>query len=836
MASDADMTHLGLPWPEAYAGLKPVLCDDWGVAGEIYLHHQLSGKSGALVYAADLDSKKYSGQAILKFDRPPNPEWQEKTEAERHELAFRTAPDFAAVHLPHLLSALHHGEGLATLSSIAGRGLEYVKPWAECAHDSQLSILKRLSRDLLEDWNADAGLAEGLLLPQELLQGWLDYRLDPKEGRLHNFLDAQCGLSPVAAGLFFEGHWYPNPLLFAREGVETGGGQRLRAMVGNSHGDLHGFNVLVDTRSGDSDSYYLIDLAFYQDRQFLFFDHAYLELSHLLMARERADAANWQSILDHLSPFDHIGETGQLRGDDLGLFELVFAIRGEAAAWTDRHQAGRLAYMESQYLLARVAAGLNFASKRLDDKARRMAFLYAAANLKDYLKRNGVDWPKQGAPFELTAAEAPAAPLPTPPPDGSGASKEALEAAALYHDSGHPPLPEKPAIAVLAFENLSGDSAQDYFSDGVAEELITALSRVDWLMVVARASSFAYKGQNVDVKRIGQELGVHYVVAGSVRRAGSRARVSVQLIDAWNSHHLWAERFDRDIADVIALQDDIAETIAANLDSNLRVAERERVRHATSQMSLWERFQDAMWHYFKFSAEHDDVAADRLRSLIDEVPSFASAHAMLALVDCRRITCCETDRVEADLDSAEDHARQAIAADEKNSLARVAFCRVLALRGKYDRAVDQGERALALNPSSAVANAALAGALLWRGDGAAAIAEIDKAIHMNSQGPFRDLKLTVKAICLYMTGSVDAAASLARQVLYARQAGPIAFLIQALAQAQRGQGDEAAATLAELKRTRPDFSLARLQTCWRTLAPAYLEKLVQDLRTAGFEE
>jgi len=121
-------------------------------------------------------------------------------------------------------------------------------------------------------------------------------------------------------------------------------------------------------------------------------------------------------------------------------------------------------------------------------------------------------------------------------------------------------------------------------------------------------------------------------------------------------------------------------------------------------------------------------------------------------------------------------------------------------------------------------------------DRAAAIAEIDKAIHMNSQGPFRDLKLTVKAICLYMTGSVDAAASLARQVLYARQAGPIAFLIQALAQAQRGQGDEAAATLAELKRTRPDFSLARLQTCWRTLAPAYLEKLVQDLRTAGFEE
>jgi hypothetical protein len=162
--------------------------------------------------------------------------------------------------------------------------------------------------------------------------------------------------------------------------------------------------------------------------------------------------------------------------------------------WVDRHQANRLSYMEGQYLLARVAAGLNFANKHVPEKSRRMAFLYAAANLKDFLRLNALDWPKHGPQFEIddvrpTASEAMLEPC----------AAEGDQEASSQPETEHPTLPDRPAIAVLAFENLSGDASQEYFSDGITQEIITTLSSVDWLMVIARGSSFAYKGQAVDV-------------------------------------------------------------------------------------------------------------------------------------------------------------------------------------------------------------------------------------------------------------------------------------------------------------------------------------------------
>ncbi|MCG8370625.1 MAG: hypothetical protein MJA32_08960, partial [Proteobacteria bacterium] len=207
--------HLGLPWPDDYRELQPLIREEWGVGDELYLHHKLSGKSGAVVYAADISSRDFSGQAILKLDHSPDPEWQEKTEAERHQHAIELAPDYAAAHLPKILHTLHHGDGLAVLSTIAGRGLEYAKPWAECGHDVQLSVAHELSRSLLEDWNGGYELVKGLRAPQDLLRGWLGYRLDPDESRLYGFLKDDCGLAPNAKSLVCEGHWYPNPLAFA---------------------------------------------------------------------------------------------------------------------------------------------------------------------------------------------------------------------------------------------------------------------------------------------------------------------------------------------------------------------------------------------------------------------------------------------------------------------------------------------------------------------------------------------------------------------------------------------------------------------------------------------
>jgi hypothetical protein len=316
MTDQEHSDHQGLPWPDAYRDLQPLIRENWGVGEEIYLHHKLSGKSGAIVYAADISSRDFSGQAILKLDR------SEKTEAERHKQAVELAPAYAAAHLPKILHTLHHGDSLAVLSTIAGRGLEYAKPWAECAHDVQLKIVHELSRGLLDDWNSDYELAKGLRSPQDLLRGWLGYRLNPDEGRLHSFLREDCGIASDEKSLVSEGHWYPNPLAFATAAPEESKGHKQRAVIGNIHGDLHGFNVLVKTARDNNTEHYLIDLAFYQDKQFLFYDHGYFELSHLLMMRERADAANWCEILDHLSPFDHYGEKADLRGDDLGLLEL----------------------------------------------------------------------------------------------------------------------------------------------------------------------------------------------------------------------------------------------------------------------------------------------------------------------------------------------------------------------------------------------------------------------------------------------------------------------------------------------------------------------------------
>ena len=831
MGEEDHSVHVGLPWPEAYQALRPLLQERLGVGEDIYLHHKLSGKSGAAVYAADISSSDFSGQAILKFDRSPNPEWQEKSEAERHQLAIEVAPDYAAEHLPRILHTLHHGEGLAILSTIAGRGLEYAKPWAECSHNSQLSVIRQLSRGLLDDWNRGHVLAKGLQSPQDLLRGWLGYRLDPKESRLHGFLKDACGITPDDSSIIFEGHWYPNPLAFAREGTDCENGLRLRAVMGNIHGDLHGFNVLVNTASGDTASYYLIDLALYQDQQFLFYDHGYLELSHLLMVRQRADAANWQSLLDHLSPFDHFGEKAGLRGDDLGLLELIGALRRELMDWVDRYQENRLSYMQSQYLLARIAVGLNFANKPMSEKSRRMAFLYAAANLKDFLKLNSTDWPKHGPQFEIDGVEG---------ATGSGA----VEPSAPEPDQETPrqaeteilPLPDRPAIAVLAFENLGGDPDQEYFSDGLTQEIITTLSRVDWLMVIARGSSFTYKGQAVDLKRVGRELGVQYVVEGSLRRAGTRLRISVQLIDARTSHHLWAERFDEDLDDIFDLQEAIAQAIVANIDSKLKLVERERARHSANHIGTWEKFQDAVWHFYKFTDEHTEFARQRLTRIVEESPNFADAYALLALLSCRRVMVCETGTPDEDLKAALQHATRAVSLDDHNSLARVALSRTLMSQGKIDRAIDQAQLSMTLNPSSSVAHLCLAIAYIWSGRAAEALSLVDKSIRISPKGPYLEFKLLGKAICFYALGQLDEAEELARQVVYGHLVGPVGLMTLAAILARQGRLEEAKATVAELAESRPDFTLSRLQACWRHLTPDYLNMYLQDLKAAGLSE
>ena len=171
------------------------------------------------------------------------------------------------------------------------------------------------------------------------------------------------------------------------------------------------------------------------------------------------------------------------------------------------------------------------------------------------------------------------------------------------------PLPDKPSIAVLAFQNMSGDLEQEYFADGIAEDIITALSKSRWLFVIARNSSFTYKGRSVDVKQIGRELGVRYVLEGSVRKSGNRVRITGQLVEAATGVHLWAERYDRDLTDIFAVQDEITESVASAIEPAMAQAERLRVsRKPPDSLVAWEAYHRGLWHFLKQEPSENDQA------------------------------------------------------------------------------------------------------------------------------------------------------------------------------------------------------------------------------------
>jgi adenylate cyclase len=248
------------------------------------------------------------------------------------------------------------------------------------------------------------------------------------------------------------------------------------------------------------------------------------------------------------------------------------------------------------------------------------------------------------------------------------------------------PLPDKPSIAVLPFDNMSGDPEQEYFADGMVEEIITALSRIRWLFVIARNSSFTYKGQTVDVKRVGQELGVRYVLEGSVRKGGNRVRITAQLIDATNGAHLWADRFDGLLEDVFELQDKVAISVAGVIEPTLRQSEIERARRKRpDSLDAYDLYLRALPDAFAAMPEDADKALALLRKAIELEPDFAAAHAIIAF--CHEQRYLRGGMQEETRLAALHHARLAIAGgDDAAALATAGF--VIAVCGRdYEAAL-----------------------------------------------------------------------------------------------------------------------------------------------------
>ena len=307
----------------------------------------------------------------------------------------------------------------------------------------------------------------------------------------------------------------------------------------------------------------------------------------------------------------------------------------------------------------------------------------------------------------------------------------------LMVDPTNLPQPGKPSIAVLAFTNMSGDLEQEYFSDGIAADIITELSRNRSLFVIARNSSFTYKGRAVDVKQVARELGVRYVVEGSVRRDGNRIRVSAQLIDADSGNHIWGERFNRDLTDIFEVQDEITGAITTAINPAISHAERQRaMQKAPENLGAWEAYQQALWHWSKQgSARLLSVARDFLQRAAVLDPRFAQPHALLALVYLSEATLGAGLSLREGLKLAEAAARTAVALDPDNSMGHAMLAWAHDHQGEMASAQEEADIAVGLNPNDPFAQMTKGRVLVFSGQAAAAQEPLTTALRLDPSGP-----------------------------------------------------------------------------------------------------
>jgi adenylate cyclase len=399
---------------------------------------------------------------------------------------------------------------------------------------------------------------------------------------------------------------------------------------------------------------------------------------------------------------------------------------------------------------------------------------------------------------------------------------------------------ERPSIAVLAFENLSGDPEQEYFADGISEDLITELSRLRWLLVTARNSTFTYKGSAVDVKQVGLDLGVRYVVEGSVRKGGERVRINAQLIDAATGNHIWAERYDRDLSDIFALQDEITETLVATLQGEVGEFERERAhRKPPESLDAWETYQRGMWHLWRMNAKDVTEASRLFERAVDLDPNFAQAFAALGHTVYLQVVFSYAASPLETLETALRFANQAVALDDKEAMAHLALGRVQALRGEYDTAIAELHTAIDLNPGSALARQGLGMALILTGQLDEAISGFDAAIRLSPRDPYVWGFYGLRAWARVLLGNYEAAVEDARRAIRQPAANywPHGFLASALALA--GRREEAKIALDKLLQLKPDFSPDDFMAVLSPLNPEalrpQLKTWIDGLRKAGLD-
>jgi adenylate cyclase len=403
------------------------------------------------------------------------------------------------------------------------------------------------------------------------------------------------------------------------------------------------------------------------------------------------------------------------------------------------------------------------------------------------------------------------------------------------HDKHEPlPLPDKPTIAVLAFTNMSGDPEQEYFSDGIAEDIITELARSHSLFVIARNSSFSFKGRAVNLKQVAHELGVRYIVEGSVRRSGNRIRITAQLIDAGTGSHIWAERYDRDLADIFTVQDEITRAMLAAIGPAISQAERHRIMQKPPEsLSAWEAYQRALSQWSQFS--DPSPSGEFLQRVVTLDPRFAPAHAMLALRYLTETTIGIRPPVEGRR-LAEAKARTALELDPDSAIAHATLAWIFSFQGDRAQALEEAETAITLNPNDPQGHMVMGRVLVFSGKHAEAREFLDTASRLDPLGQTAVTVMVHRAIGYYFERDYRGAEAMARRAIRAYPQNPRPYTWLAATLGQLGRADEAqialnAAIVAPLSyfefvtRSRPPWYFR----------PEDYEHLLDGLQKAGWQ-
>lgn len=393
-------------------------------------------------------------------------------------------------------------------------------------------------------------------------------------------------------------------------------------------------------------------------------------------------------------------------------------------------------------------------------------------------------------------------------------------------------LQDRPSIAVLPFTNMSGDPLQDYFCDGVTEDIITGLSLWRWFPVIARSSTFVYKDKSVDARRIAQDLRARYIVEGSVRRSSDRIRVSVQLIDAETGHHLWANTYDRELADVFAVQDDITRTVVGNLEPHLIRAEAgRRRRKRPTDLTAADHLYQGLWHFAR-----TDMAAARThleRSIALDPEHASQSWALLAAVHLLGAFLGRADDPAKAITAASKAAERSVTLDDQDSFGHALLGWSLTWMREFDRATSELDLGVELNPNSAIAHFMAANGLEFAGRPRDAVAHSRIALRLSPRDPLLTFYLSNLGLAHFVLHELDEAADLQKKALDINPANLRALHRLAAAQAKLGRIDEARATLQRSSKLMPGANVSFIQATYPFRNAEDMAFFLDGLRAAG---